>query len=237
MNDAKDDYYDVVKPDIIAQGECFSTGDYARRGSIRMIGFKTNHGYGEGEETKTLKEVDDAKIDHVIKSGTVFSNNKSIRNGAHLNATGVEVINAALKYDQTYYPVFSGLKLTYANGTLTTNSPIIFYDKNKQVITTYFGAAPYSVTVPEGVAYVRFNMGTSPTYNVTVAEDYSVIVRANTIGLNYDLYMNDRGLDEYKGVKRRGIGSASNSVKSYAVKTYPLTSSGLINTVFYSRIF
>ena len=76
VNTAKDDYYDVVKPAIQAQGDyAQAQGDYAKAQGEAIqddLALKANHGYASIEVAKTLKEVDDnasVKIENLIVNG------------------------------------------------------------------------------------------------------------------------------------------------------------------------
>lgn len=99
----------------------------------------------------------------------------NIKDNYYLNASGVEVSFGGYYYDQTYYPVMSGMKLTKTGANLTSTTPVIFYDESKNVVGVLSGNAPLSIVIPEGVAYIRLNLGTNKSgYGCVFSEDYSI---------------------------------------------------------------
>ena len=99
----------------------------------------------------------------------------NIKDNYYLNASGVEVSFDGYYYDQTYYPVMYGMKFTKTGANLTSTTPIIFYDESKNVVGVLSGNAPLSIVIPEGVAYIRLNLGTRTSdYGCVFSEDYSI---------------------------------------------------------------
>ena len=180
-----------------------------------------------------LAQIGRDSVQKTFKSGFIINDIKNIKTGYYLNQNGVETANPAFKYDPTFYPVLFGMKLRFSGGDLGASYPILCYDSDGNILKSVYGSSPIIFTVFEGVKSIRFNLGTSSSYSCTIEEDFILYDPINS-GLisQKDLYMNDRGLDEYLSTSTRWSGSATNKVLATAVKTYPMTKSGLINTIF-----
>ena len=176
---AKDDYYDVVKPAIQAQGVyAQAQGDYAKvQGEAIQddLALKANHGYESNP--KTLKQLDDEKGDHGYASIEVAKTLKEVEDDAVMRLIN-PITNGNFANGTTGWTFNSNISgASASNGVLSftgggsISSAISNWIRRTNITIFPEGHVLYNIVTARSlmgaIFYVGIGYSSSPAYNLT----------------------------------------------------------------------